>query len=491
MTHQETIQSLSPKKIKYRYAPLASRTSIRLLRLDADPDSGYGCSRAPLLGSLVVVDLDSRWAYEALSYVWGPATFCESICIDGKFLRLTQNLAYALRKIRKSDIARYVWIDAICIDQANNQERGHQLKHMADIYRNATLVLVYLGEADEPWDVKGDRQDQGFYFQSGALNCLHLLVKEDYRSKFLARTKKYLRGLETTFSRRKIPDEIYHLIGMTRLEWFTRVWTTQEIGLASNAMIYFGRSTMSWSDFTEVYNIIGTELSSHELRELGLRPERVGLLRNLFHQSSGSFLDVLASTHSRGASDPRDRVFAILSHPSAQMPFGSGAVVEVNYKWDLPEVYKQTAVGILKQTCNLDILSYVWQKMDDRIAWPSWVPQWHCGRNTNLLAGAFSTHRAAGDWSLDLKSRFGSVEEEVDRCVLWLQGWKIGSVQEMSQPFTKDSLLSNSPVIEKIKHLRLPLKHPTTMIDLYRRFRSSCQRYQDNFLSHIRTHVEC
>ncbi|PVH80544.1 heterokaryon incompatibility, partial [Cadophora sp. DSE1049] len=83
--------------------------------------------------------------YDALSYTWGHAYInVESRC-DGHIFRIRPHLRDALLRIRLSDQSTYLWADAICIDQSNVQERGHQVGIMRQIYQHAKQVVVWLG----------------------------------------------------------------------------------------------------------------------------------------------------------------------------------------------------------------------------------------------------------------------------------------------------------------------------------------------------------
>lgn len=66
--------------------------------------------------------------YEALSYAWGDPTKSHEIFVNGKVLKITTNLHVALQYLRQPDVARVLWIDAICIDQENISEKNHQVK---------------------------------------------------------------------------------------------------------------------------------------------------------------------------------------------------------------------------------------------------------------------------------------------------------------------------------------------------------------------------
>jgi hypothetical protein len=86
--------------------------------------------------------------YEALSYVWGTI---ESPCIshvNGKPLTIGTNLECALRHLRFPDRKRVLWIDALCINQADVLERSSQVQLMGSIYYNASAVAIWLGPSD-------------------------------------------------------------------------------------------------------------------------------------------------------------------------------------------------------------------------------------------------------------------------------------------------------------------------------------------------------
>jgi hypothetical protein len=92
--------------------------------------------------------------YEALSYCWGDATKKYKIGLNGKNHCVATNLFAALHRLRDSDLPRVVWIDAICINQNDLEERALQVQFMAKIYSSASRVVVWLGaEADESGEV--------------------------------------------------------------------------------------------------------------------------------------------------------------------------------------------------------------------------------------------------------------------------------------------------------------------------------------------------
>jgi hypothetical protein len=99
-------------------------------------------------------------AFEALSYTWGPieckinlevVPLTQGSCLipmeEKVYLPVSQNLYDALKHLRNATTPRTLWVDAICIDQNNTTERNHQVSRMADIYRFASRVVVWLGPA--------------------------------------------------------------------------------------------------------------------------------------------------------------------------------------------------------------------------------------------------------------------------------------------------------------------------------------------------------
>jgi hypothetical protein len=77
--------------------------------------------------------------------------FSESLLIDGAVLHITPNLASALRRFRTMSCLRWIWADAVCINQHDAAEKALQIPLMAQIYREASRVVAWLG--DRPDDV--------------------------------------------------------------------------------------------------------------------------------------------------------------------------------------------------------------------------------------------------------------------------------------------------------------------------------------------------
>lgn len=116
-----------------------SRSCIRVLNLHKGSDD------MPIVCSLKVASLDDDPYYESLSYVWGDFKDTRSLTVDGVAFNATANLFNFLRCLRLPTADRYIWADAICIDQSNNEEKNYQIRLMTKIYRQAKQAHIWFG----------------------------------------------------------------------------------------------------------------------------------------------------------------------------------------------------------------------------------------------------------------------------------------------------------------------------------------------------------
>lgn len=92
--------------------------------------------------------------YDALSYSWGVDSANCLIELDGRQFFINLNLYEALLVFRESleqGDSLLIWIDAICINQANDSERANQVRLMGKIYEAATRLRIWLGIHEEEW----------------------------------------------------------------------------------------------------------------------------------------------------------------------------------------------------------------------------------------------------------------------------------------------------------------------------------------------------
>jgi hypothetical protein len=107
-----------------------------------------GLFNDPIHCQLEQVSLSAGHSYEALSYAWGDAKDTSPMILDRTLYYITKNLECALRYFRYKESLRVLWIDAICINQNDLDEKSEQVLIMGEIYSRATKVYAWLGEAD-------------------------------------------------------------------------------------------------------------------------------------------------------------------------------------------------------------------------------------------------------------------------------------------------------------------------------------------------------
>lgn len=130
---------------QYVHKPLRTPDAIRVLELlPGERHKNLSCRIIETRQSIPDIE------FEALSYVWGKPIFSSRLheVESDTVLHITHNLYLALRALRYPDRSRYLWADAICINQSENAEKSHQVKNMGSIYAMASMVVVWLGDGD-------------------------------------------------------------------------------------------------------------------------------------------------------------------------------------------------------------------------------------------------------------------------------------------------------------------------------------------------------
>ncbi|KAF2495324.1 heterokaryon incompatibility, partial [Lophium mytilinum] len=145
----------------------------------------------------ISTELASRPFYKALSYTWGSLLPARQILVNGEPFTVRENLYQFLRTIHHEKPTFFFFIDQICIDQSNVQERNHQVNFMGQIYHEAIQVVAWLGPA-------ADGSDEAMFW--------------------ISRSQSH-----TSHYRRNDPVSLNYLF--QRAYW-KRIWILQEIMLA-------------------------------------------------------------------------------------------------------------------------------------------------------------------------------------------------------------------------------------------------------------------
>ncbi|RYP57705.1 hypothetical protein DL770_010602 [Monosporascus sp. CRB-9-2] len=193
--------------------------------------------------------------YLALSYVWGPPEQEKKLVyVNGQPFQVGINLNTALVHL-ENKISLPIWIDAICINQRDSEEKNVQVGQMGLIYRSAAEVLIWLGEGTLETD---DLLVQMEYLGARAIGAgIWNLGPKDMKSwpnidfqKSHIRTS--LEQLMSTVSKsRKFP--MTALVDLSYRPWFRRVWIVQELCLAVQYRFMCGQRTVPGDNFIAAF----------------------------------------------------------------------------------------------------------------------------------------------------------------------------------------------------------------------------------------------
>jgi hypothetical protein len=368
----------------------SDHNEIRLLSiLPADEGHGVSCS-------LEHVSLINPPEYVALSYCWGDAAVRKEIRINEESVQVTSNLESALRHLRSKGYKR-LWIDAVCINQKDGFEKSHQLLWMGSIYRRAKEVVAWAGDEtsdfskalefiDSPWDILQERNEvppaepTGFFYDSEYVDYPWAFPSLRAASENAKRKEKELstpKPVPETFETPPIEKLRAFRAFLDRPYW-RRVWIIQELALARYSSIHCGSHTIDWLRLKKVLEKCSTATKSSLMHSQITSPEFVNA-QNLaqFHTdiSNGrplKFLEAIQRSLGSLSTEPRDKVFALLS-----LVYDGGHFIPVpNYRQSLESVCVSITVSGISSLSTLDFVAMLGCGVGSNAGLPTWVPNW-------------------------------------------------------------------------------------------------------------------
>ena len=403
---------------------------IRLLSFS--DGSGLSCTMQPF-------KLAEAPAYIALSYTWGAASYQKGrpssqtywISLNDERVQVQQNLHDALRHLGHvvREAERLFWVDAICINQEDVQEKTAQVKMMKDIYEHADHIFAWLGvpldEQETKLAVKMMR-DFSLYIAEG------LKDNEDMGAILAAITKSHAAfPADRTSSVWSAWEGIAEMLSQS---YWRRVWVYQEATTPGDihffcgdhsfddsllsATVAFGMALSKTPDFATEY-IEATGQASNAARLLWSRIARK-------EGKSRQLIELMVEIRTVTCTDQRDKVYAPLGHAADVAP----SQISVDYHRDLVDVYIDVARFALlhPRMLGLEFLGLVFTPAADsshqilsaeaepRV--PSWVPDWRLQVDiSRLVDSSDATENGQSLYNAcpgtELKARIRRLELEV------------------------------------------------------------------------------
>ena len=361
--------------ISFNYESLSSGSQeIRILSISAS-------TSAEVDYSLEHASLAEAPIYDALSYTWGDLSDTSSIELDHQPLSITKNLAVALEHLREEERTVKLWIDAVCINQKDNEERSTQVQRMKEIYEKARTVIIWLGpESDD---------------SSYAMKAIDRIDRV-WAKRISQPTNE--RRMAAPVIDERASRAINQLLCRP---WWSRVWVIQESTCATDTDVRCGEEKTDLLAIIATVNFMSQHTLQQALQQGFKTPDITRFQRvialdqlRLARRSSvhgSDFLSLLDKSRTCGASDPRDKLFAL----SGLVTGTQSKAGKPDYSISVDEAYIRFVSAIIESEQTLDILGHCQGTIRSLQSWssfktipsslipkrtlPSWTPDWTLG----------------------------------------------------------------------------------------------------------------
>jgi hypothetical protein len=345
----------------YAYEKLAAEDSIRIIVLHpGDEFDALQCniltaSRSELTHSAY----DHVSNYEAVSYTWGNHEFTEVLVCDGNsILKITPSVDLMLRRLRKTSRSRDLWVDAISLNQADNDEKSQQVPLMTEIYRQASKVIIWLGD-----DERGVTETFALLRHVSCMEVQSSCSEQIEEQLTDVWGKNWYQIVELFLQR----------------PWFHRRWVLQEAALSRVAMVRCHRAKIPWPWFVGgLNNLQKLPRYSEDLRSSRLALHVLALKTiRIVQQRDLDMLDLLWDLDHTHCADHRDRLFALYGIVS-KSPVMTTPLPTVDYTLEWSITFTEFAsfqfhINTARMMRHLLAFGSLSDISGDL---PSWVPNW-------------------------------------------------------------------------------------------------------------------
>lgn len=330
--------------------------------------------------------------YDALSYVWGETISTRMIICNGDNLPIRANLFDAFTHLHRfqknANPPRKIWIDAICINQQNHEEKNVCVALMKDVYKSAMRVLIWLGNAADDSDMAMD-------------NAVELTEKLTTVGEHIDRDYLISYGLEP--KDHPIWGALGHLYQRT---WFERLWVVQEAVLAEALVVLCGAKWIDWQIFpTLATALLQCSLLTLVMGASEIRPDRddgfvsvvdIDQMRSEIADTDGMGLYWLLNIgRSKRCTEPVDRIWGMLSlvRPETQSEILSQ--VKIDYSDSGREQFWKPYLAFAKWHIQKDsslMMFSVAPSREKPFELPSWCPNWASTVDYTMFGDIYSYH---------------------------------------------------------------------------------------------------
>ncbi|KAI1173251.1 hypothetical protein F4777DRAFT_589985 [Nemania sp. FL0916] len=363
------------------YQPLEGDLPIRLLLIHPGEPS------QPLKTELVPTTLENaQGCYDATSYTWGSPETPELINCGDSQLWVQRNAFDMMLDLRRPDRPRRVWIDAVCINQCDLDERAAQVAMMHHIYRRAGATWVWLGRADEHSSVA-----MAYAATLNAETYVREFADSRYGSilaRFVEKSYFFDPSFNAGLSDSQIRDLAIAIVNFLNRPWFSRVWIQQEVSLSENTQVACGPDAVAWDSIFALAWIMGPRYTEtwpdyvhSQLDSIinvivavrGIQRARHYYFQDRYGKSSNvvGFGALVENVSRYEATDPRDRIYAM-----GNILADSKDWFDVDYRVPWEVLYTDVATRFLEANTLrfLKNAGRIRQKSDTAL--PSWVPDY-------------------------------------------------------------------------------------------------------------------
>jgi hypothetical protein len=334
---------------------------------------------------LSIVRLKDNPVYEALSYTWGSingdASLCSTVNCDGDQIKVTKNCEDALGRLRRDDGEPVLWVDAICIDQRNEEEKAHQVAFMGSIYQHASRAIIWLGDASDILDEETRLPVSDLFF-----DYLTPMAAEIHQSKFdgdfprddplTSPLYKELTSQAADYvTNGHLTPLVQGFLDVVLRPWWERVWVVQEAALAKSATVICGEKSADYSELYDLWYTCQSDIThesglTYSLLE-GYKHHMMAILHVKIYRSIGparALQEVLDRCRRLRSTDKRDHIFAMFDmfgEFKFKLPLP-------DYSKSTPEVFADMMGRFVSLLYGLEILPYATNVESDS-NFPSWV----------------------------------------------------------------------------------------------------------------------